>query len=288
MELLPDLLDKINRSFELGTLDYKWHVRNYLSKEAGTDSDDGDSSELINYLIGLAISSFKYYQTHKKTLESDLSLKTVTSLCNCPELAHDVSVNDTDVFFLSRLFNEMINSDRGLHRCYDCGTNARAIFLKLLEVHRKKLHITPTEQTFLKEKYQLDTTTPLKTMEECRNCLLSTSGDSVFICSVGFGHFGHVWVIEKLCRQRNSPRYHLYQSSFRAYLVLDYIELADYGNNPEQSLDINNFFDKLKPLLEHRPWETTDYAQFAEMFAFTTNGKIDDTSRGFCYGYISY
>src|SRR3989344_1976986 len=141
------LRKKIDRSCKYGTLDYKWAIREYIF------SNRKERSRFMNMLTSLSDSSFLYYAKYRDTIEKDASLKAITMFCTNPELTVNLHISDADLEFLSELFNQMLHSTRTLHRCYDCGTNARAMFLKLISTHRQQPYLSPNEQIRMLKQY---------------------------------------------------------------------------------------------------------------------------------------
>lgn len=302
---------KIQKSFDYGTLDHKWIVRNYLKKSGWTlemieketlrDHDNEHEhehqilpgNEPIHFIfLKLATSSFKYYYQYMDNINGDRSLKTVTSLCSDSIASLDVEANDNDVFHLSNVFNQIIKSTRKLYKCYDCGTNARAIFLKLIQTARIEKHgksfITNNEQSRMSDEYLVNLTSPVAEADKCYRKIKSFMSDTVMIMSVSIQNFGHVWVIEK--RFINGVvRYHHYQSSLRSHLILDHIEAMDYGRDPMKSIDIDDFFKDIKYLLGlNEFWSDNDHRLFAQLFKFLPSYTIDNPKPGFCSTWITY
>lgn len=279
-----DIFDKIKKSIDYGALDHKWLIRDYLWRKGDALTEDDQK------WYQMAVSPFDYVLKHHKAFQADISLKTVTGLCADEALTLHTEHGDSQVFHLSHVFNQIIESTRGLHKCYDCGTNARAMFLKLVEAHRGMAFITHQEQVRMKNEY-LVTSDPVQlvnNMDACLNKLLTVSRDTVFIMSLAIQGFGHVWIIEKRFIL-GIPRYHHYQTSLRSHLLLDFIEAKDYGRNPHQSLDVRQFFNDLKYILTNNAsWKEADYRLFAKLFAFIPVSEVTAPKPGFSYTYITY
>lgn len=286
-----DKLDRqIAKSMKYGDLDYKWAIRNYIKDFVG------DSPKLEAYKA-LARSSFEYYNQYKDVLLEDKSLAAVLTLCTDEQLQYDTNIHDPVLFYLSNTFNRIVLSERKMHKCYDCGTNARAMFLKLIQVHRGVPYISQAEQQRMGTDYRVSYEHCVEKIERCWNQLQSFDQDCVFIMSIGVDEFGHVWVIEKrffdIINEQGVtmrvPRYHHYQSSFRSHLVLDFIEREDYGRDLNQSLDIAVFFSDLRDLMSiKRPWTEKEYVLFCKMFAFHPVSDVLKPNPGFCYTYAIY
>lgn len=279
-----DTFDKIKKSIDYGALDHKWLIRNYLWKKG-----QGELTKEDQRWYQHAVSPFDYVLTHHKVLQADDSLRVITSLCSDEALTLHTDQGDSQVFHLSNVFNQIIESTRGLHRCYDCGTNARAMFLKLIETHRGVPFITHEEQVRMKREYKV-TNDHDKVMQQIKQCLdrmLTVKRDTVFIMSLAIQKFGHVWIIEKRFID-GIPRYHHYQTSLRSHLLLDFIEAKDYGRDPHQSLDVKRFFGDLKRILSNTaPWKEDDYRLFAKLFAFLPT-SVTEPKPGFSFTSITY
>ena len=312
-------MESITKSFEYNTLDHKWLARDYLQRHMnrkkelpdrprenvrydqqrpdGTTDSAPKEDPLLLTLNSLAISSFNYYRDHIDVFRTDPSLQAVTALCSEIDHSHRVDGLDVEVFRLSHTFNQIIESNRKMLKCYDCGTNDRAMFLKLIDTHRGLPFISNEEQVRMKEQYRVTYAEPVAEALRCKEALLATSSDTVFIISLSIQSFGHVWIIEKrFVRPDHAPhntppvpRYHHYQSSLRSHLVLDFIESKDYGRDLHQSLDIEQFFGGLVGLLGRtEAWDDAQYRTFCNLFAFHPVSIVNDPKPGFCYTYVTY
>jgi len=285
-----DPFEKINKSISYGALDHKWIARDYLYRTQTEGQRTGTDTDTDRYLYEIATSAFNYYRSHNDVLTSDPSLRSITEMCSADEHSINVEESDNIVFHLSNVFNEIIESTRELHRCYDCGTNARAIFLKLIETHRGLSYITYTEQTRMKDEYLVKKQKVRAEIEKCHRVLREAQSDTVCIMSLAIQSFGHVWVIEKrFVPGLVEPRYHHYQTSLRSHILLDFIEDRDYGRNLNQSLDIEWFFSDLTCILTNKDkWKDRDYRLFAKMFAFLPVSDVIRPEPGFSYTWITY
>lgn len=284
------LVPKLKKSFKYKTLDYKYIARDFLSE---LDRDQRLAAEIDtnirDFLLPLASSSFDYYKRHFEVFQKDKSLKAVTSLCNCEQLLLNVSAEDKTVRFLSHLFNQVIHSSRGLLRCYDCGTNARAMFFELIRAHRGQLYVSPQEQMKIQELY-LPNPDAVNEVSRFHRFATTVQSDTVFICSLGLGDSGHVWVIEKrFIGPNRKVRYHMYQSCLNSHLVLDFIEHCDYAKKPCQSMDIDAFCSDLQKIMGHRgPWTESIKKLFAKRFLFLPANEVTDPSNTYCWAYLTY
>ena len=307
----PNVLDKVELSLAYNSLDHKWLSRNWLStcwnrlkpqdtanydaRRIDTDMKCLEDGRVYPLLDGIANSAFKYHEKYADTLKSDPSLSVITELCHDDGLRYNVLQQDDQLYFLSRVFNQIARSTRKLFKCYDCGTNARAIFLKLIKHHRGKkakargiandgFYLSVAEQETEPD------LPPLECLAKCYADMKRVKRDTVFIMSLGLDNFGHVWVIEKRFI-RGRPRYHQYQTCFRSHMLVDWIERCDYGRNPNQSLDIDTFFKFLAELFSKTDaWTEEDYAKFVHLFAFIPVRHIaaGRTNPSFSYSFITY
>jgi len=287
-------MDKLLKSLEYSALDHKWVARNYLKEKGWSQStlfgklqnpelNNGED----NIMIKISLSSFRYYIIHRDNITNDPSLSAVTALCSSGVNSVDVDSSDPKVHHLSRIFNNMVGSNRKLLKCYDCGTNARAVFLKLAEGLRGRLSFTDREIERMSKEYLLDKYTPLVPMRKCFEKLSADDGeDIVVILSVGFQDFGHVWIFDKKYFN-GRPRIHHYQSALGSHMLIDFIESMDYGSDPMRSLDVKKFFTKMEYLLTYKAvWKDKHYRIFAELFAFMPVTEVTKPEPGFCWTWI--
>jgi hypothetical protein len=287
-------MDKILKSLEYSALDHKWAARSYLKNKGWSSSqlfgesrreDKIPDDELL--MITIALSSFKYYYLHYDNITQDPSLATVTTLCTASTQTMEIEAKDPQVTYLSNIFNKMVKSTRKLLQCYDCGTNARALFLKLVETGRGYLDLSSQEVQRMAFEYSLNKTDPLTPLKMCLDKLKKDTGEHIVtIMSVSFQDFGHVWVIEK--RYFNGvPRFHHYQSALHSHMLIDFIEAMDYGADPMKSLNIDEFFLKLKHLLSfNKPWTDKEHRIFIELFAFAPS-EVTNPEPGFCGTWVA-
>lgn len=284
------LLRQIKHCLDYDSLDYKWLVREYLLSHPlieGAVRPDPPLA-LREVLKSLANSSFLYLEEHRRALEADPSLGAIIQLCTDKELETDILGTDEEVFHLSRVFNQIVGSDRKLHKCYDCGTNARAMFLKLIGVHRGELLLTPEEQTLMRLEYRVTYKRVREAIDDCRRRLEDASSNTIAIMSIGIQDFGHVWILEK-CFKPKGPIYRHYQSSFRSHLVLDFVEHRNYGVPGEGSIDIDAFFGDLHRIMSVKTaWDDETLRLFTKVFAFLPVSKVTNPNPGFCFTTIVY
>ena len=104
----------------------------------------------------LAISPFKYLKRHHDQIQKDFSLKAICQLCTNPNLIYDVDTEDQQLSYLAHLFNRLLDSDRDLYMCYDCGTVARGVFFSLVKVHRGDFSLRKDEIERIKDEYYMN------------------------------------------------------------------------------------------------------------------------------------
>jgi hypothetical protein len=288
-------MDKLIKSLEYSALDHKWAARNYLKNKGwsqevlfGKLQSPEFNKGIENLMIKIALSSFRYYLIHYDNITKDKSLSAVTSLCSSGVNSIDVDSNDSEVQFLSRLFNRLIGSKRKLLQCYDCGTNARAVYLKLIEIGRGDHNLGKSEIARMSEEYLLDKEAPVEVMRICEAGLKENNGeDIVALLSLSFQDFGHIWVIEKK-HFNGKPRFHQYQSALGSHMLIDFIESMDYGADPMQSLNLDLYFSKLEKLLSYKQaWKDEQYRLFSELFAFMPVYPVTEPNPGFCWTWAS-
>lgn len=275
----------IRRSLQYGALSHKWEARRNYSL---------NDPELIEH----AESAFKYVKRYYNNLKSDRSLAAIMPLCASDQAIQDVDVDDPNVTHLSTSFNELVGSTRRVFKCYDCGTNARAIFLSLITAARGGSlatkpppigswgPVTASERSRMMREYVLNTTTPVEHAITCREKLLSAKHDIIFIMSISIEDFGHVWVIEKRFFD-GMPRYHHYQSCLSSHLLIDFIEAMDYGRYPMKSIDPESFMNGVIYLMGlKRAWQDDDLRLFVKLFKFFPLRDVKAPTPGFSYTWV--
>lgn len=279
---LSELFKTIEKSVRYDSLDYKWAIRKFIMQNPSRVP-----ISLKNYFIYVSQSPYKYYLDNIDKFNSDKSLACISQMCCDKKFMINVDEKDQTLFKLSRQFNKIIGTTRKLHMCYDCGTVARAVFLKLIETHRGTLKMDSVELNRMKQMYCDSNNDPVGTMRKCWDFLTSVDSDTVVICGIGIDNFGHVWVLEKIYLENGQPRYRIYQSCLNSYMLIDFIEEADYAKHPNIGIDIDDFFNSLEHILSRRTaWEEKDYHIFTSIFAFMPVSEVMDHTPTFCYGYI--
>lgn len=275
------------------SLTHKWESRDRLkNKGINLQNIEEQSDPKIIDDINNAISAFIYCDKFRSNINSDPSLKAISELCSSALGSVEPDYRDDNVFHLSHTFNAIIASKRNLLKCYDCGTNARAAFLRLCQVARnipiEQIPLTKEEQNRMSEEYWLNVTTPLEEIKRCYQMLINVPKDTVFIMSVGVQDFGHIWIVEKKFIN-GTPRFHHYQSALRSHMLIDFLEAMDYPRNPEKSLDIDEFMSNIGYLMciKGRAWTSEENELFENLFGFLPF-PITNPRPGFCFTHVTY
>lgn len=220
---------------------------------------------------------------------------------------------------LAQMFNEVSGSDRPLiPDFYDCGTNARAIFMHLINIHRgnkslnAKTHVLyPHEISAIYDDYRPSNISNTEKLQEAIN-ILKNMQEGVMILTVRYWYpfleadvhneddyskkndygpnrilyktpekqFGHVWVIEK---KRNL--FYIYQSSLNEYMTYDYF--CEKGAVLKEGGP--GFLASLRPLVQAKIWLVKCERLFRDKFWFIPKIKKDTRLRPeFFYAYVEY
>ena len=246
-----------------GRLDYKWKARVRLSKMKG------HLTPKAHELVYHCVSPFAYIICHQAQIASDASLQAVCQMCT--DLTHvtDVEHPDQRLDYLSHLFNRLIQSDRGLLMCYDCGTVARGVFLQLIKTYREgQIRLRSSELKQIKDTYYMDHYTGTTGVRSLRTKIHQTRQNCLFLCAMQLGHdFGHIYVIEKIYVNQR-PRYRIYQSCLDAFLLIDYIEAMDYAQDVSAGIDIDRHLEALQHLIGTKNWSKDDIQLFIDWYKF--------------------
>ena len=275
------------------SLTHKWEARDKLRRHGVTlENLEAQTDPKIVEAINDAVSAFIYCDKYRKNIDSDRSLKAISDLCSSALGSTDPEYRDNNVFHLSHTFNAIIASKRNLLKCYDCGTNARAAFLRLVQVARNipidRVPLSKKEQKRMSEEYWLNVTTPLEEVKRCYQLLTTIDKDTVFIMSVGVQDFGHIWIVEKRFIN-GKPRYHHYQSALRSHMLIDFLEATDYPRLPSKSLDVDEFMTNVGYLMciKGRAWTQEENELFETLFGFLPF-PITNPRPGFCFTHVTY
>ena len=188
-----------------------------------------------------------------------------------------------NLYSLADFFNTIIDSDRVLiPDFYDCGTNARAIFLSLIALHRGDLILSDDELVRMKQQYNptMRFSTKLPTLINT----LEGMNPGVVIISIRFWlnteqQFGHVWIFEKI----NDNCFNIYQSALNNYTV------PDYYNDHGCSIDPYDMLNDIEPLLNIQKWTKPIQKLFTNIFKFIPLIQINTSVQPeLLYTYIEY
>ena len=247
-----DLETALKLDIDAGTLSRFWIVRNYLSTHT-FDTDVG--KELEGMLTTIA---------KREEIETDDPvIKSVYVLCNCEGTGcytswyKDTDYKDELVLYFANKFNQITGSKRKLFKCYDCGTVARAMFMKLIDDFRGFETLTGEEiekiQNYKYNSMKLHTWYNLIT-EGC------PSGKRLLtITSQGFGGVGHVWLMDVTGKKStNNHKVRIFQSAKWAYTLADFIKtqcplgdcFIDFEEFYHEIYAINNFNLKTADIID--------------------------------------
>jgi hypothetical protein len=301
------LVEKVLDEEKRGLLDHKWLVRTYLEdneiiSDQFFDGDDAqgydffknlptDWSDDFMILLNSALSPFKYINENMDQINKDKSLSAVFTLCYDIRLINNVDHPDQQLYYLSRLFNKLINSSRTLFMCYDCGTVARGIFFILIKAYRGQFKIYDEEIKRIKDDYYM-TRFPLgEALDIYRDNLLNIKQNCLYLCAIQCGEkFGHIYIVEKIYKKDNpKPIYRLYQSCHRSFMLIDYLELMDYASDINTGIDIEEYLRDLNSLLQSKRWRQHEIDLFVKWFHFYPMGRISENDKiNFASTYLIY
>jgi hypothetical protein len=219
-------------------------------------------------LISDVISAFVYVSVHKEKIQKDTSLKAVCQLCTDIDHVVDVNQKDQCLTYFANLFNELVNSGRELHMCYDCGTVARGSLFQLVNAYRGDFTITQNEINRIKSEYfmtKYDDASGVKILIDRAH---SIQKNCLFLCAMQLGEsFGHIYIIEKIY-VNGKPRFRLYQSCLSAYLLIDYLEAMDYCRDISTGIDIDQHLDDVYQLISTPSWNRNMIDKFIHWYKF--------------------
>lgn len=252
------------------SLEYIWECRNM-----DIDSiDDEVFKECIKYVC---TSSFDYYEKNREKIENNKSLSIISNICNCSDTALTTVCHQFDIKELGEYFNNIVGSTRGVKECYDCGTVSRAIFLSMVKGYKN--YLTEDDKKSIRELYNPMRLPPMDALDEFYRAIKSVHCHAIFMVSIGFSDFGHIWTMEK-----HNGKYFLYQSAFAKYLVMDYLEYIDAAND-RKGINIDSFYRDLKRLVKSKKWTSNEDKLFCKLFHFMPTSKITN-AKNFLYCYV--
>jgi len=226
------------------------------------------SKSLNSYLINDVISPFIYLSSHRDNIHKDTSLKAVCQLCT--DIDHVIDVNHRDKYltYFANLFNELTNSSRSVYMCYDCGTVARGLLFQLINAYRGNFRIKPEEITQIKEEYYMTKYNEAEGVCVLMDRVHSITKNCLFMCALQLGeNFGHIYILEKIYIN-SKPRFRLYQSCLNAYLLIDYIEIMDYGRDISTGIDVDAHLLDVYRLLSTPSWNNELIDKFIYWYKF--------------------
>lgn len=280
-------LDGLNNVIMYNTADYNYYIRIlFYNIKKNIDifikNDDKDILKLYNdpLLNSLISESFDYYNLNKEFFKSDRSLSTMITTCVKPELIYDPNIEDQYLIDLAYWFNSLVNANRKILRCYDCGTNARAIYLNLIKHNRNNnLYISEFERERMKNMYNVKDKNTLDIIDECDDFITNVQKDCAIIISLGFINSGHVFVLEKRFDELNKPLILHYQSALNSHMVIDFLYLVDIVEKIKNNRSVNykKLFNDLRYLFKLKKWSDEDKLLFGTWFLYVTGDNIDLT-----------
>ena len=298
--------DGLRSVLTLNTLDYNYYIRIFLTciknklikktRDAETIKDENIYLEIYNdYLLNYLIKrSFDYYNKHKSFFSSDISLNAISSICTNPILQQDPSLEDQYLTKLSQFFNFISKTQRNLYKCYDCGTNARSIFLNLIKANRGKLIIYPFERERIVNMYNTYDDDPIPKIKACKDFLINTHKNFVVIISLGLTESGHVYTLEKRIIN-GKENIQQYQSALNSHMILDFLEHVDIVSKIKNNISLNyvQMMDDLLLLFNLYEWKKEHKKIFTQWFYYifgheikSTTDKLPDYS--FSWTYVIY
>lgn len=294
MSILEDfVINNIQNEQKVGLLDHLWLVRSYLTKNKKKIQETfnkGPNYELV-YLLQVALSPFKYMNSHGFQINRDISLKAIYQLCSNEKMVNDIDYKDDQLLYLAKLFNQLIGSDRILYMCYDCGTVARGIFFTLIKAYRGSFTITPNEIARIKSEYYMNKYNINDALNVFYKNLVEIKQNCIYLCALQFGEkFGHIYIIEKIYVNGSLiPRYRIYQSCFQSYLLIDYIELMDYGHNLHNGVNVFQHYNDLRKIMTTDVWKTPEIDLFIKLYHFKpTTPIVKEDAKKFTSTYIIF
>jgi len=256
------LIKTIKSKKKLGLIDYKWEIRLQLSKKYPKNID------VKNILFADAVSSIIYLTRNRKKILQDKSLLAVCNLCTDVNAISNVEHKDKVLQHYANLFNQLFNSARNVHLCYDCGTVARGVFYELISMYRGSFNVSDREIKQVRDEYRMNKYNGTDGVVKLKEKVYSINQNSIFLCALQFGeNFGHIYVLEKIYIN-NKPRFRIYQSCFNAFLLIDYIECMDYCRDLSTGVVIDEHIEALNMLLSTPEWNKKHIELFIFWFKF--------------------
>lgn len=266
------------------SLDFKWSLRLFLSQnlkqirkimtEKEKESDNFSSLQQgLQLLLYYAVSPFHYIRNNRDLIDKDRSLTAICQLCTHSDLIYDVDHTDQKLKCVANLVNQLIESDRTLIMCYDCGTVARGVFWALIREYRGQFILRPTELTRIRNEYYMSKYSTKIALNILSERIHQTKQNCIFLCALQIGNAGHIYVIEKYYFAQK-PVYRLYQSNHQSYLLIDHLEYMNYAQYPAIGINIDQHLHDLRHLLTTKQWQPHDYQLFAYWYWFYPRDAI--------------
>lgn len=264
---------------EKGTLARFWFVRDFLA------SNRNKLTEHANELKVMLDNMSRREQIHT----SDPVIESIYVLCNCEGNGCystwyiNVDYRDELVVFLANKFNKIIGSQRELFMCYDCGTVARAMFMKLIDDFRGIETLTKQEIENIKS-YKSDKGSISNWYNDVTT-KCPAGKRMIMMASIGIGNVGHVWILDIIGNNNNSNlKVRIFQSAKWAYTLTDYIK-TEYPKNGCY-IDFDKFYADIYRINEMTSdfTETTDI--IAKWFKFKFNVESFGERRKLLYCWI--
>ena len=288
----------LNNVIKYNTLDYNYYIRIlfqlFKKKENINTYKKILNDPLLNHLIN---KSFNYYKFYENEFKNDITLNSLIKICTNKKLRDDPNIIDSYLTILSQYFNHISNTNRKLLRCYDCGTNARGIFLNLITTNRNNiLTIHDNEKQRLLDMYKNYESDPIPKIKECKEFIKNVKKNTVIIICLGLVESGHVYVLEKRFIN-NKENVQQYQSALNSHMVLDFLEAVDIVSKLKKNISLNysKMLDDLIYLFSLQKWTDNDKKIFAKWFfyVFSHDININDMNDfeqrcNFNWTYITY
>lgn len=275
----PSKLEKLaTKQRKKGCLDYYHKLRSYIAAHIEEASEN-------KQLVDLAFRSYVRMNETRPIWVKDKTIKALTMLCR-DQNPEKLDAPDPTVQVYSQIFNKFLRSKRRLYMCYDCGTMARTIFLAIMRAHRRT-PITPGEQVSIQSQYAEYVEYPVSLSSLYRD-IKEKKGLTLYLCSIGLGSMGHIFVLEKTAR----GAVRLFQSAHNSYTLVDHLEYEGYFDRPDQSIDVKKLCRDIRYVLDNssEAWSHGVYKRWLHWFHFMDEDSehpFRPTSASFMYAKLS-
>ena len=301
-EQMKDLINNQIRDEEVGSLNYIWEFRKFLDdnyklidqeeiskiKDSTIDQilgyieklDHDNPEAVFNYITAIASYSYIYIRQYFFLGKVDRSLKAVLNICFNSSMIRELEYSDAELDVLTSIFNQTVKSGRENLHCYDCGTVEKGILYCLIKEYRHIFNLTAGEIFRMRAEYlHPNYKDGLSSLSWLMTNLRTISQPCIFIAGLQFGRdkFGHIFVIEKRWHNKQ-VLIRFFQSALNSYLLMDYLVLMGYFENPLNGIDIDDFERDMSYLMTVKSWGPLEDKIFVKWFAFYPQSEIDDTS----------